>query len=165
MDKFLFEHLELYLAGQLGDRQRREFEERLEANPADRREIEGMAAVSGMFESFRLPAGSEPGPLPGFHVRVLRHIRDRRPVSFWDVICRPLVLRRAALAACGWLFAVAAAGLYQASAKPVPDQIARSVLAQAPESADYCNVRLGCDIELNRSTMLAVVIEAGAGRW
>ena len=163
MDKFLFDHLEEYLAGQLGDRQRRQFEERLERRPADRRVIERMAAMRGMFGAFCLPPGSEPGPSPGFHARVLQQVRDQRPVPFWEFMTQPLLLRRAALVACGWLLAVGGAGLYQASAQPRPTDMARAVLALPPESADYCNVRLGCDIELNRSTMLAVVMELRAG--
>ena len=165
MDKFLFEHLEPYLAGQLGPRQRRQFEKRLSERPRDRRTIDRMAEISGLFSGFENQSEPDSGPLPGFHLRVLRRVREQRTVAWWETLSRPFVLRRVAVAVCVWLVAIAGAGLYQASAQPVPDQIARSVLALAPESADYCNVRLGCDIDLNRSTMLAVVMEAGARRW
>ncbi len=164
MGRFLIENLEEYLAGQLGERRRREFEERLARRPKDRKTVERMQSVSGMFGALDLPSGCESGPSPGFHLRVLGCIRRQRPVSVWEVLSRPFVLRTAALAACTCLVAVVGAGFYRSSAQPVPENIAQSVLSLPPESADYCNVRLGCDIDLNRSTMLAVVLEAGAGR-
>ena len=165
MDKHLEENLEAYLAGQLGDQGRREYEERLARNPSDRRVIEEMAGISGLFGSFDMPPESSLGPAPGFHRKILRDIQSRRQPPFWDIFFQPLVARRLVLACSAWLFVLFGATAYQASAEPQVENIAQSVLAEPPESADYCNVRLGCDIDLNRSTMLAVVMHSGgAGR-
>ncbi len=165
MDKYLEENLEAYLAGQLGDQGRSEYEERLARNPSDRRVIEEMAGISGLFGSFDMPSDSSLGPAPGFHRKILRDIQSRRQPPFWDIFFQPLVARRLVLACSAWLFVLFGATAYQASAEPQVENIAQSVLAEPPESADYCNVRLGCDIDLNRSTMLAVVMHSGgAGR-
>ena len=142
MDKYLAENLEAYLAGQLGDQGRREFEDRLARNPNDREMIGQMAGISGLFDSFELPPDTGLGPSPGFHRQVLRTIELQR---------RAPVL--------GPFFPSAS----KAAAEPQVKNIAQSVLAEPPESADYCNVRLGCDIDLNRSTMLAVVMYTGGG--
>lgn len=165
MDKFLITNLEGYLTGQLGEPNRRDFEDRLEKSPEDRAAIERMAHVSGLFGSFDLPAQDGVGPSPGFHVRVLDQIDRQRQPPFWDLFLRPLVMRRVALASCAWLFLLFSANSYQTLAQPSVEDIAQTILAQPPESADYCNVRLGCDIDMNRSSMLAaVMVSGGAGR-
>ena len=163
MDKYLAENLEAYLADQLGDQGRREFEERLARNPNDREMIGEMAGISGLFDSFHLPPDAGLGPSPGFHRQVLRTIEAQRRPPFWDIFFQPLFARRAVLAACAWLCVVFGASAYQAAGEPQVKNIAQSVLAEPPESADYCNVRLGCDIDLNRSTMLAAVMYTGGG--
>ena len=165
MDKFLITNLESYLAGQLGEPNRREFERLLARSKRDRETIEQMALVSNLFGALDLPAKDGLGPSPGFHARVLDKIEQERQPPFWDFFLRPLVIKRVALASCAWLFLLFSANLYQTSAQPSIKEIAQTVLAQPPESADYCNVRLGCDIELNRSSMLAAVMISGsAGR-
>lgn len=161
MDKYLERNLEAYLAGQLGEHGRREFEERLAGNPSDREVIRRMQGLAGLFSSFDLPLDAGPGPRPGFHRQVLRAIEEQRRLPFWDIFLRPLVARRLVLAACIWLLVLFAATAYRSAAEPQVRNIAQSVLAESPESADYCNVRLGCDIDLNRSTMLAAVIYSG----
>ena len=161
MDKYLVENLEAYLADQLGDQSRREFEERLARSPKDREVIEQMAGISGLFCSFDVPADTGLGPSPGFHRQVLRNIEAERQPSFWDIFFQPLIARRIVFAACTWLMVLFGATAYQAAAQPQVENIAQSVLAEPPESADYCNVRLGCDIDLNRSTMLAAVMYSG----
>ena len=165
MDKYLEENLEAYLAGQLGEHGSREYERRLARNPGDRQVIEQMAGISGLFCSFDMPPGSILGPVPGFHRKVLREVQSQRQPPFWDIFFQPLVARRLVVACGAWLFVLFGATAYQAAAEPQVENIAQSVLAEPPESADYCNVRLGCDIDLNRSTMLAVVMySGGAGR-
>lgn len=161
MDEYLAENLEAYLAGQLGDQGRREFEERLARNPNHREMIGRMASISGLFGSFDLPPDNGLGPSPGFHRQVLRMIEAQRRPPFWDIFFQPLVARRVVLASCAWLCVLFGASAYQAAAGPQVKNIAQSVLAEPPESADYCNVRLGCDIDLNRSTMLAAVMHTG----
>ena len=163
MDKFLIANLEGYLSGQLGESKRRRFNDRLAKRGKDRRTVEEMASVSGLFESLDLPPQDGLGPSPGFHARVLDRIeRERRP-PFWDLFLRPAVMRRSAVAACAWLLVLFSAALYQSSAQASVNDLARTILAKPPESADYCNVRLGCDIDLNRSSMLAAVMVSGAG--
>lgn len=165
MHKFLIDNLEGYLSGQLGEPKRREFEGRLAKSAKDREAVEQMAAVSGLFESLDLPKRASIGPSPGFHARVLDTIETERQPPFWDLFLRPIVVQRAALAACAWLLVLFSATLYQSSAQASVKDIACTILAQPPESADYCNVRLGCDIDMNRSSMLAAVMESGsAGR-
>ena len=161
MDKYVVENLEAYLAGQLGDQHRREFEERLAQSPKDREVVEQMAGISGLFCSFDVPVETGLGPSPGFHRQVLRNIEAERQPPFWDVFFQPLIARRIVVAACAWLMVLFGTTAYQAAAEPQVENIAQSVLAEPPESADYCNVRLGCDIDLNRSTMLAAVMYSG----
>lgn len=162
MDKFLIRNLEGYLSGQLGEPHRREFERLLEKCERDRKAIEQMAHVSGLFGTLNLPEEDSLGPSPGFHARVLDRIERNWQPPFWDFFLRPVVIKRVALASCAWLFLLFSANLYQTSGQPSIEQIAQTVLAQPPESADYCNVRLGCDIELNRSSMLAAVMISGS---
>ena len=75
---------------------------------------------------------------------------------------QPPVIRRLALASCAWLLALISTSLYQQSAEAATEHTARVVLAQPPESADYCSVRLGPDIERNRRSMLAAVMDSGS---
>lgn len=161
MDKYIVENLEAYLADQLGDQSRREFEDRLARSPKDREVIEQMTGISGLFCSFDAPSDAGFGPAPGFHRQVLRNIDAQRQPPFWDIFFQPLIARRIVLASCAWLVMLFGATAYQAAAEPQVTNIAQSVLAEPPESADYCNVRLGCDIDLNRSTMLAAVMYSG----
>ena len=161
MDKFLIHNLEGYLSGQLGEADRREFESHARRSQRDREEIERMAEMSGLFESLELPPGESLGPSPGFHARVLRRIAEGAAPSLWDWFLQPLVFRRVAFASCAWLVLLFSGSIHQSAAQPSIDRIARAVLAEPPESEDYCNVRLGCDIEVNRSSMLAAVMISG----
>ena len=161
MNKFLRDHLECYLAGQLGEPVRKEFEKRLADSPQVQQEIEKISCMSKLFGSFAMPARPGLGPSPGFHARVLRQIEQERQPSFWELCLRPPVFRGVAFASCAWLVLLFSAHMYQASAQPSVEHIAEAILAEPPESADYCNVRLGCDIETNRSSMLAAVLVSG----
>ncbi len=161
MDRYLKDNLECYLSGQLGASAKLEFKRRMAARPRDRAEIERMSQLSKRFAAFDLPREDGLGPLPGFHNRVLGRIeRERRP-SLLDCCLRPTAIRGVAFASCSWLLLLVSLSLYQASARASVEHIAETVLAQPPESADYCNVRLGCDIDLNRKSMLAAVIKSG----
>ena len=162
MDRFLIANLEGYLSNQLGESLRREFERRLAADARARAEIAEMAGISKLFQSLDLDCETGLGPAPGFHACVLRRIEELRKPGFWDILVQPLVMRRVAFAACAWLLMLASAGMYQASAKSSPEDIAQAILARPPESPDYCNVRLGSDIDMNRSSMLAVVMVSGS---
>ena len=162
MDRFLLRNLEDYLSGQLGEATRREFESRLARNPRTREQVGKMVDISAMFREFDVFNEGGLGPASGFCDRVLGNIEVKRPAEFWDLLLRPVVIRRVAMASCAWLVMLAAGTLYQSSAQPSTDRIAQVILAQPPESADYCNVRLGCDIDMNRSLMLAAVMVSGS---
>ena len=161
MDRFLRSNLEDYLSGQLGETTRREFESHMGRDPKSRDEIVRMTEISGMFGSFDIPQGDRLGPSPGFCGKVLRTIEADRKHEFWDYLLQPLVIRRVAMASCAWLLAVFSANAYDSRNQPSTEHIAQTILAEPPESADYCNVRLGCDIDMNRSSMLAAVMDSG----
>ena len=161
MDKFLIDNLEGYLSGQLGDAARKEFETRLSRSPKDLEAVRRMGGISGLFGTLDEPQDATLGPSPGFHRRVFRTIEENTPPSIWDWFLQPVVVRRTALAAAAWLVLLASGAISQIVARPT-SEIARAVLAERPESADYCNVRLGCDIDVNRSSMLAAVIVTGS---
>ena len=158
MDKFLLSNLEDYLSGRLGGSACRQFESRLERDPRARDEIRQMAAMSGMFEAFDTTSKSPIGPAPGFCTRVINKIETERRPEFWDLLMRPIVVRRVAMASCAWLLMLFSASAYDSLGQPTAKHIAQTILAEPPESADYCNVRLGCDIDMNRSSMLAAVM-------
>ncbi len=161
MDKFLKDNLEGYLSGQLGDAARKEFETRLNRSPKDLETVRRMGGLSGLFGTLDEPQDATLGPSPGFHRRVFRTIEENTPPSIWDWFLQPVVVRRTALAAAAWLVLLVSGAISQIVAQPT-SEIARAVLAERPESADYCNVRLGCDIDVNRSSMLAAVIVTGS---
>ncbi len=161
MDRFLRENLEAYLAGQLGQSDRREFDARMAARPNDRAMVQKMAHLSQEFELFDLPEEAAPGPSPSFCAQVLQRIEEEARPAVWDWLLQPLVVRRVAYVAVAWILALVSGSVTQSAANPAVDQLARSVLAEAPESEYYCNVRMGCDIDVNRSSMLAVVMVRG----
>ena len=161
MDRFLLSNLEDYLSGHLGKTTRREFESRMERDPKARDQITRMTAISGMFGSFDIPQDDRLGPSPGFCGKVLRTIETDRKLEFWDYLFQPLIIRRVAMASCAWLLVLFSANASESRNQPSTEHIAQTILAEPPESADYCNVRLGCDIDMNRSSMLAAVMESG----
>jgi anti-sigma factor RsiW len=161
MDKFLLSNLEGYLSHQLGEATRREFESRLERNPKAREEVDRMVGISGMFGSFDISSDECLGPPPGFCSKVLRRIEAESKPEFWDFLLQPLVIRRVAMASCAWLLMLFSASAYDSIGQPSTEHFAQAILAEPPESADYCNVRLGCDIDMNRSSMLAAVMVSG----
>ena len=162
MDRFVSKNLEAYLSGQLGEVDRLAFERRLERNPQDREAVRHMTEISGLFGTLEAPESEVPGPSVGFHLRVLRQIREEAQTSVWNWFLQPGVVRRVALASAAWLALLISGIASQTIAQPSTSRVARAVLAERPESADYCNVRLGCDIDVNRSSMLAAVIVTGS---
>lgn len=161
MDKFVVRNLEAYLSGQLGEAGRREFEAHLARNSSQKDAVARMVDCSGLFDTLGLPENEIAGPAPGFHQRVLRKIEEQRKPTCWDLFLEPLFLRRVAVAACAWLFLLVSGNLYQSRGQPSADHLAEALLIEPPRSADYCGVRLGCDLELNRNTMLAAVMVSG----
>ncbi len=161
MDKFVIRDLEGYLSGQLGEARKREFEAHLAKNPNQQETVMSMADLSDLFDTLAVPDDQDARLAPGFHERVLRRIEEQRKPPFWDLFLEPLFLRRVAVASCAWLVLLVSGNLYQSSGQPSADHLAEAILAEAPRSADYCGVRLGCDLELNRNTMLAAVMVSG----
>ena len=165
MQRTVIRYLESFLAGELCTARRREFEARLGKDREDSATVAAMQEISGLFETLDLPDGAPMGPRPGFAANVMAAIRQESRPSLWDSLQQPLFLRRAAFAACGWLFVLASANVWQSNARAATDYDALAVLASPAARADYCGVRLGCDLDLNRNTMLAAVMVNGrAGR-
>lgn len=162
MDRFIRSNLEEYLSGQMGGPAREEFRERLRQRPRDRKEIEEIQAISGLFQAFQGSPTERVGPSPGFYARVLARIETQRKPGLWETLFEPVVFRRVALASCAWLLTLLGAGVYDLSAEPYPQHMARAILSQPPESEDYCNIRMGWDIDMNRSSMLAAVMISGS---
>ncbi len=157
MNRFVKEHLEEYLSGRLGGERLEQFERRLEQDPRSAAELAAMIDNASLFEAFDLPAGElSPVPSPGFYARVRRQIAEEEKTPFWEVFLEPFILRRVAVAACVWLFAVGAATLYRGG-EPARSHMAESILAKPPAVADYY-VRLGSDLDMNRDTMLSAVL-------
>ena len=161
MDGFLVRNLEKYMAGRLTEAERSEYESRMARRPKDRRDVEQMEGISDLFSALDLPDRDFVGPTPGFCARVLRRIDAGRQPVFWDFLLQPVVIRRVAMASCAWLLMLVSANAYDSTTQPSVEDIAQTILAMPPESADYCNVRLGCDIDMNRSSMLAAVMVSG----
>jgi anti-sigma factor RsiW len=161
MDKFVIRNLEGYLSGQLGEARTRDFEAQLAENPNQQETVTGMTELSGLFDTLALPDEETVGPAPGFPERVLRRIEEQRKPVIWDLFLEPVFFRRVAVAACAWLLLLVSGNLYQSSRQPSAEHLAEAILAEPPRSADYCGVRLGCDLQLNRNTMLAAVMISG----
>lgn len=121
--------------------------------------------IRSLFRTLALPAGAPTEPSLGFQQRVLRRIREESKPALWDWLLQPFVIRRVAVVSCAWLFLLVSGTMSRTSAQPSASSAARAVLVEPPESADYCNVRLGSDLEVNRSSMLAaVMVNGGAAR-
>lgn len=161
MQRTLIRYLESFLAGELGTARRREFEARLGHDRKSRATVAAMREISGLFETLDLPDGAPTGPRPGFAANVMAAIRQESRPSLWDSLQQPLFLRRVAFAAFGWLFLLASANVWQSNARAAASYDALAVLASPAASTAYCGVRLGCDLDLNRNTMLAAVMVSG----
>ncbi len=158
MNGFVKEHLEEYLAGRLGGERLKQFERRLQQDPRSAAELAAMTDNASLFEAFTLPEGElPPVPASGFYARVRQQIDEEQKTPFWEVFLEPFILRRVAVAACAWLFAVGTATLYSGGVQHPQNHMAESILAEPPAVADYY-VRLGSDLDMNRDTMLSAVL-------
>ncbi len=182
MTRFLKDNLEDYLQDRLSERDRIEFESQMAKNPVDRDAIQQMQRISASFRAFDLPEDARIGPRVGFFAGVIGKVEEQRQPPFWNFLLEPLVMRRVAYASCAWLILLASANLYRSSAQtptpyqpsslisnyfPTPAQsssmtYAQMILCSSPESEAYCNVRLGADLDTNRSLMLAAVMVSGS---
>lgn len=157
MNGFLRENLEDYLSGRLSGKRLEEFERRLRQSPRAAARIAAMTDNASLFESLRFPQGElPPVPAPGFYARVRQQIGEEQETPFWGVFLEPFILRRVAVAACAWLFAVGTVAFYSGGG-PRRGNMAESILAEPPAVADY-HVRLGSDLDMNRDTMLSAVL-------
>ena len=157
MNGFIKEHLEEYLSGRLGGERLKQFERWRQQDPRSAAELAAMADNASLFEAFNLPKGELP-PVPdaGFYARVRRQIDKEQRTPFWEVFLEPFILRRVAVAACVWLFAVGTVTFYRGG-PPRQNHMAESILTAPPAVADYY-VRLGSDLDMNRDTMLSAVL-------
>ncbi len=195
MNRVLKQRLEEYLDGRLSERDRAEFDACMARNPRDRKSISRMKRISACFSAFEAPEDAPLGPSPGFHAAVRARVEEQRTEPFWSFFLQPLAMQRVAYASCAWLFLVLSAGAYQmaeqapsahqaaeivagyhqrsgvvASYYPMPERASnqsysQSILCGTPASEAYCNVRLGADLDTNRSLMLAAVMVSGSTGW
>lgn len=160
MDKRIIRNLEGFLSGELGAAANRDLKAHLQTQPRTKTEVDRMAEIAGLFDTLAVPEEAA-GPSPGFAARVTRRIEQQRASSFWDFLQQPVFLRRVAVASCGWLLLLLSASAYRSSALPPVDHSAQAILAAPAPSPAYCGVRLGCDLDRNRDTMLVAVMISG----
>jgi anti-sigma factor RsiW len=161
MDAFIKNRLEAYLAGDLVGREKDEVERRLAADADAARLIAEFERTSELFETLRIGEDEAVGLDPSFYARVNQRIEAERLVPFWPAFLQPATVRRLAFGTLMWLFALGAVTLYSDATSGVREQhLANHILAEQPPSGDYW-VRMGSDLERNRSSMLAVMMASG----
>ncbi len=181
MHGFLKDNLEDYLQGRLSERDRARFESCMAESPEDCTAIDSMRSISASFRAFDLPEDASPAPSPGFYSGVMSQIAEESDQPMWNLFLDRRVMKRVAYASCAWLLLLGSTGFYQYSVqmsdplqllRPTSNYVRASqasttrdymgmILRSSPESENYCNVRLGSDLETNRSLMLAAVMVSG----
>ena len=156
MDSFVKDRIEPYLSGQLSGAELAEFESRLERDPAGAAEIAAMLDGCALFEAIRVTPEEAPIPAPGFYARVNRLIEEEKGTPFWEVFLQPFMLRRLAFGALMWMFMLGSAALVTDTTTDNNTALADLILSEQPP-ANY-HVRMGPDIDLNRASMLAVMM-------
>jgi anti-sigma factor RsiW len=115
MDRRIEDHLEEYLRGTLGPRDKAEFERALaEADPEMQSLIQQMTSQSDWIrEAFRVPEIMDPAP--GFYARVMDRVEQQSTGSIWSAFVDPRFFWRLAFASATMLllltFAIATSGL------------------------------------------------------
>ncbi len=156
MDSFLQERLEEYLAGRLSEQDLAEFERRLAADSAANEEITAFRATADLFAEFKVDTSEDMEPAPGFYYRVMEQVEAEQGESVWALFLQPFVMRRFAFAALMWLLMLGSVAVLHDDTTAQSVQLADSILKQQPPEQIY--VRLGPDLQLNRDSMLAVLI-------
>lgn len=158
MDSFLREHLEDYLAGDLSGSQLADFEGRLSNDPAAAALVERFRESSALFAVIRVEPSEAIGPEPGFYGRLSRSIDEQKRVPFWMAFLQPALMRQVAFATLMWLFMLGAVTLFSDTAAERNVRLADRIVSEQP-SSDLYYVRMGPDLERNRATMLAVMMD------
>ena len=158
MDQFLKDNLETYLSGELHERQKAEWDAYLAAHPAAAQQVALHEETASMLRELRPPEDNGSGA-PGFYDRLMDRIEEQRRIPFWSVFLQPPFGRRLAFASLMWL---ALLGSYFVTfTDPADSQryVAEAFLVEKPSSV--FEVRLGADLNANRSSMLATLISPG----
>ena len=158
MDQFLKDNLETYLSGELHERQKAEWDAYLAAHPAAAQQVALHEETASMLRELRPPEDNGSGA-PGFYDRLMDRIEEQRRIPFWSVFLQPPFGRRLAFASLMWL---ALLGSYFVTfTDPADSQrhVAEAFLVEKPSSV--FEVRLGTDLNANRSSMLATLISPG----
>ena len=157
MDQFLKDNLETYLSGGLDERQKVEWDAYLAAHPAAAQQVALHEETASMLRELRPPEDNWSGA-PGFYDRLAERIEEQRRIPFWSVFLQPPFGRRLAFASLMWL---ALLGSYFAFTDPADSQkrVAEAILVERP--SPVFEVRLGADLNENRSSMLATLISPG----
>jgi len=156
----LEQYLEGYLTGTLLPAERRELETHVGGCGKCR---ETLAALEGSTRDLRLlrpPAEMEPGPAPGFFLRVMRRIEQEREVPFWTLLIDPGFGRRLVFAC---LMLLAFLGSYVAVTEPFePLHLPEAVLAGRPVPGSPWGTapQFGPNLNRNRTAVLATLAEA-----
>ena len=155
MKQFVRERLEDYLAGTLTGQQEAEFDAYLKEHPEEAAELALYGESSAWFEDLRTPEPAEPGG--DFYAHVMQRVEEQRAVPFWMFFLQPAFARRLAFGGLMWLTLL---GGYVVTFDSIGGtstvHVAERMLSEPP-SPEF-NVRLGSDIELNRNSMLAVLM-------
>lgn len=163
MNPYFRERLEEYLAGDLGGHERKEFERRLAADAGAAELFAELQRSAQLFETLRLEESEEEEIEldGGFYARVNQRIEAERQVPFWPAFLQPAMVRKLAFGTLMWLFALGAVTFYSDASGGIREQhLANHILAEQPPSGDYW-VRMGSDLERNRTSMLAVMMASG----
>ncbi len=157
MDQFVKDNLETYLSGELDERQKAEWDAHLAAHPAAARQVALHEETASMLRELRPPEDDWSGA-PGFYDRLAERIEEQRRIPFWSVFLQPPFGRRLAFASLMWL---ALLGSFFAFTDPVDSQkhVAEAFLVERPSAV--FEVRLGADLNENRSSMLASLVSPG----
>lgn len=155
MDSFVKDHLEDYLAGRLTGEKLRNFEKRLEHDDSAAVELQQFEDTAELFAAIRLD--EEADPAPGFYYRVAARIEEEQEEPFWMAFLQPFMVRRLAFAALMWLFVLGSVSVFHDESTARSTQLADMILEQQPPS-DQFYVRMGPDLDQNRASMLAVML-------
>jgi anti-sigma factor RsiW len=158
MDQFVKDNLETYLEGDLDERQKAEWDAYLAAHPAAAQQVVLHEETASMLRELRPPEDEWSGA-PGFYDRLAERIEEQRRIPFWSVFLQPPFGRRLAFASLMWLALLG--GYFVAFTDPADSQkhVAESILVERP--SPVFEVRLGADLNENRSSMLATLISPG----
>jgi anti-sigma factor RsiW len=158
MDQFLKDNLETYLSGELHERQKAEWDAYLAAHPAAAQQVALHEETASMLRELRPPEDNWSGA-PGFYDRLMDRIEEQRRIPFWSVFLQPPFGRRLAFASLMWLALLGSYFVTVTDPADSPRHVAESFLIEKPSSV--FEVRLGADLNANRSSMLATLISPG----